>query len=102
MRMTRQHRVDFVQTENRNIQPCARASLSIANGELGLDLLLHSGDEFRATLRVKRHDNHSAQQTTKETRDPLRAVFGPEQDAITFSDLVRFQFARELIGLRGY
>src|SRR6266550_7169006 len=96
--MVRNQRTKFLECDNRKVQIRWRARQRIKERELCLDLRLHAGDESRIALQVKRDNDGAAQQTTKETRDPFRAVLRPQQDTISFLDPARFQLARELKG----
>ena len=58
----------------------------IADRQLGLHVGRHARGKLRCTVGVQRHRQHPAQDAAMEGRDPLRAVFSPEQNAVARSD----------------
>src|SRR5687767_11419770 len=77
------------------------AYLFAVKQQLRFCLLFNAGNEIKSAVRVERHDDHAAQQTAEERSDPFRAVFCPQQNAVTFANAALFKVTRKLVsGLR--
>jgi hypothetical protein len=89
-------RGQVVELEHRQTLFDQPGSRQVTERKLCGHLRLNSFSEFSLTLKIKRHDDHSAKETAKESRNPLGTVPGPEQNAIAFGDLSRRQLAGKL------
>src|SRR5947209_20064849 len=56
------------------------------HNKLGLDLRLHAAREFCRSGVVERHRNDTLKNAAEKSGDPFRAVWPPNQNAVTFLD----------------
>jgi hypothetical protein len=57
-----------------------------SHDEFSGDILLYAPREIERPRIVQRHRNGAAKNASTERRNPFRAVWAPDQDAIAFHD----------------
>ena len=63
--------------------------------QLRPNLMKHSHRKIRRSSIIHRNDDHSRQRTSKENRNPLRAVLAPQHHPVAPLDPASREFPRE-------
>src|SRR5580658_6141510 len=58
-------------------------------------LLRHARCETFVRDRIHRNSDHAAKHASEKRRDPLAAIFAPDEDAVAFHDAAKVKFAGE-------